>query len=44
VGEPRREAVLLVMDALVELPLECEEPLQFHGVQFADRDVADFGP
>lgn len=44
VGEPRCEAVLLVMDALMELPLKSEEPLQFHGVQFANRYVADLGP
>lgn len=44
VATPRRESILFIVDAVVDLPLECEEPLKFHFVQLSDGDVADFGP
>lgn len=44
VSAPRGESVLLVIDAIVDLPLEGEKPLEFQLVQFGDGDIADFGP
>lgn len=44
VATPRRESILLIVDTVVDLPVEGEEPLKFHFVQLGDGDIADFGP
>lgn len=41
---PRGEAILLLVDAIVDLPVEREEPLELKLVQFSHGNVADFGP
>lgn len=44
VGKPGRKTVMLVVNSIMNLPFEREEPVEFHGVEFGDGDVADFGP
>lgn len=44
VGKPGRKAVMLVVNSVMDLPLKGEEPVELHGVEFGDGDVADFGP
>lgn len=44
VSAPRGKSVLLIIDALVDLPVKGKEPLELHLVQFSHGDVAHFGP
>lgn len=44
VGLPRHEPILLIVDAFVNFPIKPFQPIQLHGVQLCDRDVADLRP
>jgi hypothetical protein len=44
VGQPGSKPILLVVNALVDLPVKCKEPVELHGVQLTDGDVADLSP
>ena len=35
---------MLVVNSIMDLPFEGKEPVELHGVEFGDGNVADFGP
>lgn len=44
VATPRSKTILVIIDSVVDLPVEGKEPFQLQRVQFSDRDAANFGP
>lgn len=44
VTTPRSETILLIIDAVMDLPFKSEEPLEFQLVQLCDRNIANFSP
>lgn len=44
VSTPGRESILLVVDAVMDLPLKGEKPFEFHGIQIGNGNVANLGP
>jgi hypothetical protein len=44
VGQPGSKPILLIMNALVDLPVKCKEPVELHGIQLTNGDVADLSP
>jgi hypothetical protein len=42
--QERGKPILLVMNPLMDLPLECKKPVQFHGVELGHWNVAHFRP
>lgn len=42
--DPHKEALVRIVHEAMDLPVEILEPLEFHAVQFMNRNVGDLGP